>query len=561
MILVATTMSALLFAQQEPAAPEGSEAQAPEPVSYQPPPSGYRTPEQLLEDLKKRAARTDGLDLIKIGASPEGRDLLVASFVGGGAAPGSPEILIVANLEGNRLGASEVAMGMLQRIASVGSPLLKKASIHIMPLANPDGAAHALADGNPWRGAPTDDDRDGLIDEDNASDLNGDGRILWMRVPHAGGAYRIDPNDPRATAKSDSDAGEAGGYLLMREGTDADADRERNEDGPGGVVVEANFPHRWRQYAPEAGAFQLSEPESRALAGFVLQHPSISLILVLDDEDNLASPPKGKDSVDIDSTAPLSADANLLKLIGERLHPKDGEQGEVRGAEHQSGNFADWAYYQRGALVLESALWSPPLDVPLADGSDLPKNASEDHKLLAWADHWYGTYGDLGNAWQAWTPFEHPHYGAVEIGGWLPLIHENPPGALLDGLINRHADLVDSLADDLASLAWEDVEVTALDDAGVFEVRARLVNHGLMPTSTAMARVNRRLLPLRVFLELPQDAQMLAGRMRHTVEALDGLGDSRDFHWIYRLPAESEPAALRALSQSAGQATVSLEVQ
>ena len=554
-------MSALLLTPQEPAAPEGSETQAPEPVSYQPPPSGYRTPEHLLEDLRKRAARTDGLDLIKIGVSPAGHDLLVASFAGGGSAPGSPELLIVANLEGDRLGASEVAMGMLQRFASVGSPLLAKASIHIMPLANPDGTAHAIVDGNPWRGSATDNDRDGLLDEDAASDLDGDGKALWMRVPHAGGAYRIDAEDPRATVGAETDDGETGGYLLLREGVDDDADRERNEDGPGGVVVEANFPHRWRQYAPKAGAFQLSEPESRALAGFVLQHPSISIILVLDDEDNLASPPKGKESVDIHSTDPLQDDAKLLKLIGKRLHPEDGEQGEIRGAEHQNGNFADWAYYQRGALVLESALWSPPLDIPLADGTALPKDASEDRKLLAWADHWYGTYGGLADAWRPWTPFEHPYYGTVEIGGWLPLIHENPPGALLDGLINRHADLVDSLADDIPSLDWADVEVTALHDSQVFEVRARLVNQGLMPTSTAMARVNQRLLPLRIFLELPPDAQLLAGRIRHTVEALDGLGDSREFHWIYRLPDGSAPASLRAMSQSAGQATVSLEVQ
>lgn len=561
MILVATTMSALLLSMQEPAAPDGSETRAPEPVSYQPPPSGYRTPEQVLEALRNRAARTDGLDIVKIGTSPEGRDLLVASFQGAGSAPGSPEVLVVANLEGERIGATEVAMGLMQRFASVGSPLLEHAAIHIMPIANPDGMAHALGQGAAWRGAPTDNDRDGLLDEDGPSDLDGDGRILWMRVPHAGGPMRVDADDPRAVSEADKEAGMAGGYLLLREGVDEDADRARNEDGVGGVAMEANFPHRWRQYAPEAGAYQLSETESRALAGFVLQHPSISLILVLDDEDNLAAPPKGISSFDIDATAPLEADAAMLKLFGKRLHPEDGEQGEVRSAEHQAGNFADWAYYQRGALVLESAMWSPPLDIPLADGTALPKDASEDRKLLAWADHWYGTFSDLANAWKPWAPFEHPHYGMVEIGGWQPLVLENPPGALLDGLINRHADLLDSLAEDLPHLAWEDVEVKALDDAGVFEVRARLVNHGLLPTSSAMARANRRLLPLRVFLELPQGGQVLAGRLRHTVEALDGLGDAREFHWIYRLPAGSDPATLRALSQSAGQTLVSLEVQ
>ena len=176
-------------------------------------------------------------------------------------------------------------------------------------------------------------------------------------------------------------------------------------------------------------------------------------------------------------------------------------------------------------------------------------------ELLAWADAWYPE-----TAFQPWTPFQHPQLGAVEIGGWWPLVRENPPADLLPDLTTRTADFLDSLADDFARLSWEDVEVKALAQSEVFEVRARLVNRGLLPTTTAMGRKNRRPLPLRIYLELPDGGQLLVGRPRTTSESLDGLGGMQELHWIYRLAEGSGPAQLRAISSSAGEALITLEV-
>ncbi|MHC4380480.1 MAG: M14 family zinc carboxypeptidase [Planctomycetota bacterium] len=559
MILVATTLCSSLLFMQEPQDPPQVEDPGVEAAlgPFAPPPIGYRSPGRIAEDLKRRAAETAAMNLVKIGLSPEGQPILVATFHGpgllGSASPGSPEVLIVANLEGDRIAASEVAMGIIDRFAQQGSPLLDTATVHILPVANPDAMLHVLDGESAWRGAATDDDRDGMVDEDAPEDLDGDGAALWMRVYGAGGDRVADAEDPRVSREADAAEGEAGTFRLQREGSDLDGDRSENEDAKGGISLEANFPHRWTQYAVDAGAFQLSEPESRALVDFMLRHPAIQLVLVLDDEDNLAEPPQGKDSVDPQSTDPLKADADLLKVLGGRLY---GEDVAIRGAVHQSGNFADWAYFQRGALVLESAVWSPPLDMKPADGTDLPKNATEEHKLLVWADAWYPEA-----AFRPWKSFLHPQLGETEIGGWLPLVRTNPPADLLPELTTRTADFLDGLGDAFPRISWEEVEVTALDDVGVFEVRASLVNHGLLPTMTAMGRENRRPMPLRIFLELPNGGELLVGRTPSALESLDGLGGSREFHWIYRLPADADPATLRAMSKGSGEALISLEVE
>jgi len=531
-----------------------------EPIpDYQLPPFGYRDQDQMRARLTALASTTPAMHLLEIGRSPAGLPLLLASFdgpmAGGTAAPGSPEVLVVANLEGDRLAASEVAMAMVEHLASGDSPLLTHAAVHVLPVANPEAAAAALLGQDPWRGAAVDEDHDGRLDEDGPMDLDGDHVALWMRVPDPVGGMIADPEDPRSMREAKTEEGERGEFRLVREGGDADGDRKEMEDPLGGVRLEANFPHRWQQYAAEAGQYQLSEPESRALVDFVLQHPAIALVIVLDDEDNLAKPPSGKDKASPTSTEPLKQDATLLKLLSERLYA-DKDAPKPRGAENGSGNFADWAYFQFGAQVIESALWSPPLDVDPPEGEALPKEASEERKLLAWADAWY-----RGEAFRPWTSFEHLQLVLVEIGGWMPLVKNNPPAALLPELGAQWSTFLDDLAEDFARLAWGKIEIEALGDAGVYEVRAELINEGLMPTMSAMGGVNRHPLPLRVFLELPEGGELLVGRRISSQRSLDGSGGHAAFHWIYRLPAGSEPARLRAMSATAGEALSTLEVQ
>ncbi|MDF1836251.1 MAG: hypothetical protein P1V35_00145, partial [Planctomycetota bacterium] len=223
---------------------------------------------------------------------------------------------------------------------------------------------------------------------------------------------------------------------------------------------------------------------------------------------------------------------------------------------HGEGKFADWAYYQRGVFVLESAVWSPSLDSKDADGKSLPKEATEEEKLLAWADTVYG-----GQAFKDWTPFVHNELGPIEIGGFLPLVLANPPATELPGLIEHYAGFVDSLAGDLARIEWGEVSYVALDDKGVFEIRAKLINRGRFASTPEMGRKNRVPLPIRVGLELPEGAQLLVGRLNSSEARLPGFGGSKDHHWIVRGPAGAGNPKLIAQSATAGQARLTLEVK
>ncbi|MEJ2704874.1 MAG: M14 family metallopeptidase, partial [Sedimentisphaerales bacterium] len=269
-----------------------------------------------------------------------------------------PAMLVVAGIEGNDLIGSSVAASWLgQLIERYGSDdevtrLLETTTIYLFPRLNPDAAESFFA--QPQRetssnGKPVDDDHDGLVDEDGPEDLNGDGLITWMRVEDPEGQYILDPKDNRLPLKADDLKGEVGAWRYLVEGIDNDHDERWNEDGPGGVNFNRNFPRDYDFFAPDSGVYQVSETETRALAEFVVGHPNIGIIVTYGAADNLLKTPEGARPEG--RREPLKAideeDVGYYKVMGELYRGALGLDKELEGAS-EHGTFSDWMYYQRG---------------------------------------------------------------------------------------------------------------------------------------------------------------------------------------------------------------------
>jgi hypothetical protein len=264
----------------------------------------YPTHKNLSQQLKKLASAHRGLVRVESAAESLGKREVWAVELGSGKddeRKTRPAFLVVAGLEGNDLAGPVSTMAWLETLAGnyEKDPAIKKlldtTTLYLFPRVNPDAAEHFFAKPKQELAVnhlPTDDDHDGLTDEDGPEDLNNDGLITSMRVEDAEGEFILDPADPRLLLKADRSKGEKGAWRSLSEGIDNDHDEAWNEDGVGGVNFNRNFPYNYKFFAPGAGRHPVSEPETRALAEFIVNHPNIAIVFTFGAADNLTQMPK-----------------------------------------------------------------------------------------------------------------------------------------------------------------------------------------------------------------------------------------------------------------------------
>ena len=263
----------------------------------------YHTYDELSAALKAAvAAHPDLARLTAIGRTSQGRSLWAVEIANRAGVPIDERagLLIAANLEGDHLIGSELALAIVEHLLDgyASDPTIKQRLdsfvFYIVPRVNPDGAERMFAPvrtGSRLNLTPFDWDNDGRADEDQPEDLNKDGFITLMRVKDPKGPYMIDPADARLMKRADPARGEQGGYAVYWEGLDKDNDGFIAEDGPGGVDINRNFMHQYPYFQPDAGRHMVSEAETRAVLDYVLAHRNIAAILAFGESDNLIAAP------------------------------------------------------------------------------------------------------------------------------------------------------------------------------------------------------------------------------------------------------------------------------
>lgn len=478
-----------------------------------------------------------------------------------------PAMLAVAGIEGNDLAGSASLLAWIEQVAAGYSSdpkirdLLDSTTLYVFPRLNPAAAERFFA--KPIteievNDRPVDDDHDGLIDEDGPNDLDGDGRIAWMRVQDPDGDYILDPQEPRLLMKADRAKGEVGAWKLFREGTDDDHDEAWNEDGKGGVNLNRNFPFNYRFFAPGSGLHPVSEPVTRKLADFIVAHPNIGIIFTFGAADNLVATPKAEPAKRPPTTL-HEEDLPVYRELGKAWREAIGLKKEL-GAGSEPGTFSDWMYFHRGRLSLAARPWSPALQLELAKAkenkpSDKEKPArdpesksgdklaetpdkksprkpeddkrnEEDRAFLKWADT------NCPELFVPWKPLKHPDFPGktVEVGGFAPIAKSNPPEILLADLGQNQAQFLTRLAGKLPRIGIRKIQVKSLGNS-VYDVTVQVENTGYLPTALAQGVVTREVNPTRVTLDA-EDAAVLSGSRRTLLGPIEGSGGSKDVRWV-----------------------------
>ena len=160
---------------------------------------------QYLHDCA--AARPGLLSISSLGKSFEGRDIWLATLtnLSTGADTDKPAIWVDGNIHAGELTACTACLYWLHHLLNgYGSDpsvthLLDSRVVYLCPRLNPDGAELALADKPRYirsstRPYPYDEDPvEGLTVED----IDGDGRVLFMRLPDPHGGWKAHPEQAR----------------------------------------------------------------------------------------------------------------------------------------------------------------------------------------------------------------------------------------------------------------------------------------------------------------------------------------------------------------------------
>jgi hypothetical protein len=504
-----------------------------------------------------------------------------------------PAMLVVAGIEGNDLiGCTsavtwvEHLVGQYENDAEIAK-LLQTTTIYIVPRLNPDAAENFFAQPQ-WETSsndkPVDDDHDGLVDEDGPDDLNNDGLITRMRIEDPEGRYILDPKDNRLLLDADHLKGEAGAWRYWIEDVDNDRDERWNEDGRGGVNFNRNFPFNYKFFAPDAGVHQVSEPETRALADFVVEHPNIGIVVTYGAADNLSKTPKGE--APPGRREPITeihkGDEGYFRVMGELYRESLGLEKELEGTS-EPGTFSDWMYFHRGRLSLAAKPWSPSVAVELSKAAekenegpddkaeeqeqqdsgskpeksdkraDKDKRNEQERKELKWFDE------HAPEAFVEWQAIEHPDFPGkrVEVGGYRPFALTNPPAEMVDDVAAKQADFLTKAVQKLPRIGVRKIECRHLGRS-VYEVEIQVENTGFLPTVLEHGRTTREVHPTRLVMEL-EDESFLSGSRITNLPAIRGSGGMLELRYIVRIP-EREKIDFEVVSMLAGKVKGSVEL-
>jgi len=194
----------------------------------------YRNFETIEKQLQSLAQKhPERIKLQSVGKSAGGRSLYFVQIAGAGKASADkrPALFVGANIAGFHNAGSEAAMHLIETLANANEKkvedLLSKRTIYVAPILNPDAHNGLFATPRQLRAGndgKLDRDLDGLVAEDGADDLDGNGIITQMRIKDPSGDMIVDPKDPRRMIKADVSKGERGTHRVFIEGKDDDKD-------------------------------------------------------------------------------------------------------------------------------------------------------------------------------------------------------------------------------------------------------------------------------------------------------------------------------------------------
>jgi hypothetical protein len=409
----------------------------------------YAEKVKIMQGLQKQYASL--ADISSIGKSRMGRDqwMLTITAKSTGAPDTKPAMWVDGAIHGNEINGITCALYLAWYLVTrydydpYVHNLVDTRAFYILPGLNVDAndsyATEANTENNPREPYRAfDDDGDGLYDEDQTEDVDGDGEISVMWIEDPNGTFKLSPDGRRFVPLTDPTEHCVKFRRLGMEGYDNDGDGRINEDDLGGPDPNRNFPWGWT--LADGWPYPMSESETRNVFEFQLKHPNIFASFHFHNTGRLImfmAPPDVR-ATTMTAEQRTAQEAQVAERLAEmrktdryaQLFPRvvapdvqndyDTQMAIVTEGAHilkeytptfsgLAGQAQAASYGMLGAFSYLIELWGPP---PLAEVDRNNDGRIDDAEMMAWYDTEL-----TGEGWITPHKVNHPDLGEIWIGG------------------------------------------------------------------------------------------------------------------------------------------------
>ena len=458
----------------------------------------YYKYDELEKNLKYFSEKYPELcDLESICVTKENRNVYAMTITNKktGAALDKPAFHIDGNTHAGEVTGSMAAMHAIDVLLTgygedkVITKILDRMTIYVVPRISPDGAETYLTTPYSIRSVNRvhNPEKGGIRSED----LDGDGVIRMMRIPTPYGAWKKDKDDSSIMAKRDPGDADGEFYDIYAEGNfeafDGDENlKEKKQDWS--LDFNRNYPYGWFPENRQAGAgkYPLSNPETKAMADWVIEHPNIGGVSTNHTSGGIILYPPGTRP----STAVSEKDINQFIEIAnmgkeelgyEPLNIYDSFISDP--ANYDSGAFDDWCYQSQGIVAYTVELWdlAKRVGVPLVWNARKKESAQDELKRFVACMKWVKE--NAPEYYEDWKPFHHETFGDVEIGGFnFKFSQQNPPESFLNGVLEQMTRFMIRFAQSMPRLTIDTLTSEKVSD-DIYKVTAVVGNLGYLPTN------------------------------------------------------------------------------
>lgn len=533
----------------------------------------YYKYDELEKDLKYFAEKYPELcDLEVICVTEEKRNVYAMTITNKktGKALDKPAFHIDGNTHAGEVTGSMAAMHAIDVLLNgygedkVITTILDRMTIYVVPRISPDGAETYLTTPysirsvnrvhNPQEG--------GVRNED----LDGDGVIRMMRIPTPYGAWKKDKENPSLMVRRDPSDADGEFYDIYPEGqfepfVGDENLKKKKEDWT--LDFNRNYPYGWFPENRQAGAgkYPLSNPETKAMADWVIEHPNICGVSTNHTSGGVILYPPGTKSASAANQKDIKQFIEIANMGKEELgyEPLNIYDSFIADPQnYDSGAFDDWCYQSQGIVAYTVELWdlAKRAGVPLIFNARATESVNDMMKRFVACMKWVNE--NAPEYYEDWKPFHHETFGDIEIGGFnFKFTQQNPPESFLNGVLEQMTRFMIRFAQVVPRLTVDTLKAEKVTE-GVYKVTAIVGNLGYLATNLTEEANNLRISkPVEVKIS---GCKVVSGLETTDIGNLEGYGSTRTGTSFYGNISTMENAHARKKLEWVVQADADTEI-